>query len=83
MAAAGIDAEKTVMSLQTKNGHEILAFYCWKGYDYVVVEGFKEEGFPSVVIGDLPAGNVVLRNADVLDVFEKRDMFAEYVPAKR
>ncbi len=81
-ATAGIDAEKTVMSLRTTNVYEILDFYAWKGYDYAVVEGFKEEGFSCVVLGDLAAENVILRDAGFEEVFAKRDMFDVYVPKK-
>ena len=78
-ATAGIDAEKTVMSLRTTDVYEILDFYAWKGYDFAVVEGFKEEGFSCVVLGDLAAEHVVVR-ADAEQVFLMRDLFDVYVP---
>lgn len=79
-ATAGIDAEKTVMSLRTTDVYEILDFYAWKGYDFAVVEGFKEEGFSCVVLGDLAAEHVVVRDADAEQVFLMRDLFDVYVP---
>lgn len=82
MATAGIDAEKTVMSLRTMNVYDILDFYAWMGYDYAVVEGFKEEGFSCVVLGDLAAEHVVLQDAGADEVFAMRDMFEVYVPRR-
>ncbi|MDU9375616.1 hypothetical protein McpSp1_01930 [Methanocorpusculaceae archaeon Sp1] len=83
VATTGIDAEKAVMSLRTMDVYEILDFYAWKGYEYAVVEGFKEEGFSCVVLGDLAAKNVVMRDANAEEVFAMRDMFEVYVPKKR
>ena len=82
VATAGIDAEKTVMSLRTTDVYEILDFYAWKGYDYAVVEGFKEEGVSCVVLGDLAADHVVVRDADAETVFAMRDLFEVYVPRR-
>lgn len=81
-ASAGIDAEKTVMSLRTMDVYEILDFYAWKGYDYAVVEGFKEEGFSCVVLGDLAAEHVVVRDVGAEQVFAMRDSFEVYVPRR-
>lgn len=78
VVSAGIDAEKTVMSLRTTDVFEILDFYAWKGYDYAVVEGFKEVGFSCAVLGDLEAVHVILRDPTVDEVFAKRDLFDEY-----
>ena len=75
-ATAGIDAEKTVMSLRTTDVYEILD-------DFAVVEGFKEEGFSCVVLGDLAAEHVVVRDADAEQVFLMRDLFDVYVPRCR
>ena len=78
--SAGIDVEKTVMSLRTMDVYEILDFYAWKLYDYAVVEGFKEEGFSCVVLGDLAAEHVVVRDVDAEQVVAMRDSFEVYVP---
>lgn len=83
IVSAGIDAEKTVMSLRTTNVYEILDFYAWNGYDYAVVEGFKEEGFSCVVLGDLETENVVLRDVTFEEVFAMRGWFDVYVPRRR
>jgi molybdopterin-guanine dinucleotide biosynthesis protein MobB len=80
VATAGIDGEKTVMSLRVTDVYDILDFYAWKGYDYVVIEGFKEEGFSCVVLGDFVAEHVILRNVEVDKVFAVRDRFQVYVP---
>ncbi|HJJ88752.1 MAG TPA: molybdopterin-guanine dinucleotide biosynthesis protein B [Methanocorpusculum sp.] len=80
LATAGIDAEKTVLSLRTTSVYDILDFFSWKGYDYAVVEGFKEEGFSCVVLGDIMAEHVVIRDTNAETVFAMRDLFDIYVP---
>jgi molybdopterin-guanine dinucleotide biosynthesis protein MobB len=80
VATAGIDEEKTVMSFRVTGVYDILDFYAWKGYDYAVIEGFKEEGFSCVVLGDFAAEHVILRNVGVDEVFAMRDRFEVYVP---
>ena len=80
--SAGIDLEKTVLSIRTTDVREILDFYAWKGYDYAVVEGFKQESFSTVVLGDIEGKNVILRGASAEEIFEKRDLFDVYVPKK-
>lgn len=81
--SAGIDAEKTVITLRTTDVFEILDYYAWKGYDYTVIEGFKTLGFSCVVIGDLEAPNVILKNPTADEVFANRDLFEEYKIGQR
>lgn len=79
LATAGIDAEKTMITFRTTDVYEVLDFYAWKGYEYAVVEGFKEEGFSCVVLGDLTAGRAFMRDVSAEEVFEKRELFDVYV----
>jgi molybdopterin-guanine dinucleotide biosynthesis protein MobB len=82
VATAGIDEEKTVICFRVTDVYDILDFYAWKEYDYAVIEGFKEEEFSCVVLGDFAAEHVILRNAEVGEVFAMRDRFQVYVPRK-
>jgi len=79
---AGIDAEKTVLTLRGTDVYLILDFYAWMGYEYAVVEGFKEEGFSCAVLGDLVADNCILTDPTVEELFAARDLFDEYVPRR-
>lgn len=80
---AGIDSEKTVLTLRSTDIFTVLDFYAFAGYDYVVIEGFKELGFPCVTLGDLTSDKAVLKNPDADEIVEKRDAFAEYIPRKK
>ncbi len=80
--SAGIDLEKTVLSMRTTDLRDILDFYAWKGYDYAVIEGFKLESFSTVVLGDIEGKNVILREASAEEIFAKRDLFDVYVPKR-
>ncbi|MCK9313701.1 MAG: molybdopterin-guanine dinucleotide biosynthesis protein B [Methanocorpusculum sp.] len=79
---AGIDVEKTMLTLRGTDVYTVLDFYAWMGYDYAVVEGFKEEGFSCAVLGDLEAKNVILTNPTLEEIFAARNMFDEYVPKR-
>lgn len=80
--SAGIDAEKTVITLRDTDVYRILDFYAWMGYDYAVVEGFKEEGFSCAILGDLSAEHCILTNPSVDELFAARDLFDEHVPKR-
>ena len=80
--SAGIDRDKTVLTMEGTNVFTVLDFYAYMGYDYVVIEGFKEEGFPCVVLGDLESPSAIMNNPDVEKIIRKRDEFMEYVPCR-
>lgn len=78
---AGIDSEKTVLTLRGTDVYTVLDIYALLGFDYCVIEGFKDEHFSCVVLGDLvTAENVILRDASAAEIFAARDSFAEYTP---
>ncbi|HKM41215.1 MAG TPA: molybdopterin-guanine dinucleotide biosynthesis protein B [Methanocorpusculum sp.] len=79
---AGIDVEKTMLTLRGTDVYTVLDFYAWMGYDYAVVEGFKEESFSCAVLGDLEAENVILTNPTLEELFAARNLFDEYVPKR-
>lgn len=77
----GIDAEKCVLTLRGTDVYTILDIYALLGYDYCVIEGFKDEQFSCVVLGDLTtAKKVILRDATPAEIYAARDSFEEYNP---
>ncbi len=78
--SAGIDADKTVLTLRGTDVYTILDIYTVLGYDYAVVEGFKEEGLPAVVLGNLEADNILYRDLSAEEIFAARDSFPDYIP---
>lgn len=80
--SAGIDCEKTILTLEGTDVYTILDIYNYLGYDYAVIEGFKEEGFSCVTLGDLEAVNTILKNPTAEEVFASREMFEEYKPKR-
>lgn len=77
----GIDAEKCVLTLRGTDVYTILDIYALLGYDYCVIEGFKDEQFSCVVLGDLTtAKKVILRDATPAEIYAARDSFEEYTP---
>ncbi len=74
--SAGIDSEKTVLSLRSTDLNTLLAILADSGIDYVVIEGFKRYPFTSVIIGDLPQNRY--NHPEPADVIEKLSEFDEY-----
>ena len=77
----GIDAEKWVLTLRGTDVYNLLDIYALRGYAYCVIEGFKDEQFSCVVLGDLTtAKKVILRDATPAEIYAARDSFEEYTP---
>ena len=74
----GIDAEKSVAIVRSAGLSPMLALLDGQGMDFAVIEGFKTEKFPRIVVGDLVTDGEVLRNPSVADVIAKLDRFADY-----
>lgn len=84
VAGTGIDAEKCVMAISGTDVYTILDIYALLGFDYCVIEGFKDESFSCVVLGDLvSATNIIMRDATAEEIFAARDSFEDYVPRSR
>lgn len=81
--SAGIDREKTVLTLAGTDVFTVLDFYAFMGYDYVVIEGFKTAGFPCAVLGDLDSPSAIMHNPEVGEIVRRRDEFMEYVPQRK
>lgn len=75
---AGIDQVKSVLTLKSIDVYTVLDIYDFLGYDYCIIEGYKEEGFACAVLGDFDAKNALMRNPTAEELFEKRDLFPVY-----
>ncbi|ADN37169.1 molybdopterin-guanine dinucleotide biosynthesis protein B [Methanolacinia petrolearia DSM 11571] len=75
---AGVDAEKTVLTVRDDNLDKSLEILCDLGMKYAIIEGFKEYGFKKIVKGELESGECLLRDPTVDDVTESLDAFDDY-----
>jgi molybdopterin-guanine dinucleotide biosynthesis protein MobB len=82
-ATAGIDGEKSVLTLRTTSLEQIIEILCDTGADFLIIEGYKTTPFPAIVIGDLAAENCVMRNPAPEEVFSSLHLFAEFKTTKR
>lgn len=77
--AVGIDAEKSVIALHNNNLTTVLKLLQTQNVDFVIIEGFKQEPFPKIVIGNLVIDRSVLTNPDVNTVIRSLDLFEDYI----
>ncbi|WP_084600879.1 molybdopterin-guanine dinucleotide biosynthesis protein B [Methanolacinia paynteri] len=75
---AGVDAEKTVLTVRDDDLDRSLEILCDLGMKYAIIEGFKEYGFKKIVKGELESGECLLRDPTVDDVIESLDAFDDY-----
>ena len=78
-AVAGIDREKTVVTSRSTSVVDALDILAGLGVAFVVVEGFKRSPWPKIVIGDLEAEAVLLRNPSPEEVIRNLGRFPDYV----
>jgi molybdopterin-guanine dinucleotide biosynthesis protein MobB len=78
-AVAGIDGEKTILTLRDNSLPDALDLLAGQGVAFAVVEGFKGSPWPKVVIGDLEAEEVLLRNPSPEEVIRNLGRFPDYV----
>ena len=76
--SAGIDSEKTVLSIRNNDLVSILDLLADQGIEFTVIEGFKTVGLPAVVIGDLDSERVLFRNPTLDEILNGLDQFPEY-----
>ncbi len=80
--SAGIDSEKTALSIRNNNLISILDLLADQGIEFTVIEGFKTIGLPAVVIGDLESDKVLFRNPTLDNVMNGLEQFPEYCTLK-
>jgi molybdopterin-guanine dinucleotide biosynthesis protein MobB len=76
--SAGIDGHKSVVALQNNSLEAMLALLKGQGMDFVIIEGFKQQSFKKIVIGDLQVEGCILRNPTVDDVVASIGSFDTY-----
>lgn len=78
-AVAGIDGEKTVLTLRSTSVADALDILTGQGVAFAVVEGYKSSPWPKVFIGDLEAENCLLRDPEPEEVIRVLDRFPDYI----
>jgi len=78
-AVAGIDSEKTLITLGSTSLAEALDILAGRGIVTAIVEGYKSSPLPKIVIGDIDLEGCILRNPDPADVIRCLDKFHDYV----
>jgi molybdopterin synthase catalytic subunit len=78
-AVAGIDLEKTIVTLRGTSVTDALDILAGQGVAFAIVEGFKGSLWPKIVIGDLEAEGCILRNPAPEDVIQAFGRFPDYI----
>jgi len=74
----GIDSTKSVAAIHTNSLDEILSLLFHQNTDFAIIEGFKQQSFPKIVIGDLKAEKTVLTNPTIDTVINSLDRFEDF-----
>jgi len=78
-AVAGIDGEKTILTLRSTSLPGTLDILAGQGVAFAVVEGYKSGPWPKIIIGDLEAEECLLRNPSPEDVIQALHRFPDFV----
>jgi molybdopterin synthase catalytic subunit len=78
-AVAGIDREKTIITLHSTSITDALDILAGQGVAFAIVEGFKGSTWPKIIIGDLEAEGGVLRNPAPEEVIPALHRFPDYI----
>lgn len=76
--SVGIDSHKSVLAIRKNTLDEVLDMLVDQGIDIAILEGFKKRAFSKIVIGELQADNVVLKNPAITDVLESLTLFENF-----
>ena len=82
LVSAGIDSNKAVCICRNPDLTQTLDYLCDRGIQFVVIEGFKTLDLPTVVIGDMPARNILFRNPGLETIVHNVPVFPEYTTKK-
>jgi molybdopterin synthase catalytic subunit len=74
----GIDDEKAIAAIRKSNLERTLEMLCDMGMDYTIIEGFKKQPFPKVILGDLELEGAVLHNPEPENVIDSIDAFEDF-----
>jgi molybdopterin-guanine dinucleotide biosynthesis protein MobB len=76
--SVGIDSHKAVAAIRKNTLDDVLGMLLDQGMDFAIIEGFKQQSFPKIVIGTLPADKCVLSNPGVSDVISSLSLFENF-----
>ena len=76
--SVGIDDIKAVIAIRKAALNTILQLLHKEQMDFVIIEGYKQQPFPRIVIGDLPTDHVVLKNPLPQKVVDSLGLFHTY-----
>ncbi|MGA2914151.1 MAG: molybdopterin-guanine dinucleotide biosynthesis protein B [Methanoregula sp.] len=76
--SVGIDSHKAVAAIRKNSLKEILIILFNQGIDFAVIEGFKQQTFPKIVIGSLTTEKCILSNPSVNEVITSLDLFENF-----
>jgi molybdopterin-guanine dinucleotide biosynthesis protein MobB len=77
-AVAGIDQEKTLITLKNTSLSDALDILSGRGTAYVIVEGYKSSPLPKIAIGDVEVEGCILRNPSPEEAIRSLDRFPSY-----
>jgi molybdopterin-guanine dinucleotide biosynthesis protein MobB len=77
-AVAGIDQEKTIITLKNASLADALDTLAGRGIAFAVVEGYKSGPLPKIAIGDVDVEACILRNPEPEEVIRTLDRFPAY-----
>lgn len=78
--STGIDAHKTVSTVNSTDLDKILKQYGKSGIRFTIIEGYKQRSFAKIVIGNLEIDRCILTNPQVEEVIQALDQFDDYPP---
>jgi molybdopterin-guanine dinucleotide biosynthesis protein MobB len=78
--SVGIDAHKLVAAIHNNSLDSALQLLFNEGIDFTIIEGFKKQIFPRIVIGDLETDKGVLFNPCPDEVLISINAFDDFCP---
>ena len=78
--SVGIDAHKSVAAIRKNSLDTVLRLLFDQGMDFAVIEGFKQQSFPKIVIGNLETDQCVLTNPRPDEVLASINIFEDFSP---
>ncbi len=81
-ASAGIDGEKTVLTLRTTGLGRAIEVMGDLGVEFLIIEGYKSVPLPSIVLGDLEAPCAVLKDPRLDEAISSLGRFPRYFTQK-
>jgi molybdopterin-guanine dinucleotide biosynthesis protein MobB len=78
VAVAGINREKTLITLEGTSLADALDILAGHGVAVAIVEGYKSGPLPKIVIGEADVENCILRNPEPEEVIRSLNRFPDY-----